>query len=279
MIRHTITVMGREVAYWERGPEWDRTIVMLHGFRGNHKGLTDMVQHFDGFRLILPDLPGNGESETLTVPHTMQNYAQWLDEFVGALKLKDYVSWSHSYSSSIALVHAVEGKHKPSALVTVSMAAIRRDWATAIGTLYYQIGRVLPYPLAQKWIASKTIDHASHPWLFMTVTPERRRALVKRGDENLPIMNPRVVTEQYLSTLGTNLETYASKVAVPTLMIAGAKDIIVPLRRLEHLVGLMPDGTLVVMEDQGHLAPIERPAATATISKRFINGLEASRGR
>jgi hypothetical protein len=35
----------------------------------------------------------------------------------------------------------------------------------------------------------------------------------------------------------------------------------------------MPDATLVVMEDQGHLAPIERPAATATITKRFVNGL------
>src|SRR5436189_198975 len=83
---------------------------------------------------------------------------------------------------------------------------------------------------------------------------------------------PRVVTEEYMSALDTDLEYFAARVKVPVLMIAGAKDIIVPLKRLEHLVSVVPDGTLVVMEDQGHLAPIERPAATATISKRFING-------
>jgi pimeloyl-ACP methyl ester carboxylesterase len=57
------------------------------------------------------------------------------------------------------------------------------------------------------------------------------------------------------------------------MIIAGARDVIVPLQQLEQLVSHMRDGTLVVMEDQGHLAPIERPAATATITKRFINGL------
>jgi hypothetical protein len=36
---------------------------------------------------------------------------------------------------------------------------------------------------------------------------------------------------------------------------------------------VLTDGTLVIMADQGHLAPIERPAATATITKRFIGGL------
>jgi pimeloyl-ACP methyl ester carboxylesterase len=273
MIRHTITVMGKKMAYWERNPDWPQTIVMLHGFRGNHKGLTDIAQHLDGFRLILPDLPGYGESELLDVPHSLVNYAAWLDEFIGALGLEEFVVWSHSYSGSIGLIQAAEGDHKPAALIAISLAAVRRDWATIIGTSYYQISRLLPYRLAQRWIGSKTIDHASHRWLFMTVSPRRQQELVRRGDENLPILNPRVVTEEYLSALDTDLAYYAAKVNIPVLLVAGAKDIIVPLKRLEYLESLMADGTLAVMEDQGHLAPIERPAATATISKRFINGL------
>jgi 3-oxoadipate enol-lactonase/4-carboxymuconolactone decarboxylase len=132
----------------------------------------------------------------------------------------------------------------------------------------------MPLPLRQRWIASRIIDHTTGRWLFHTVTAERRRELVKRGDENLPSMNPDVVTEEYLSALDTKLEEYAKRVDLPVLVIAGAKDIIVPLKRLENLVSLMRDGTLVVMNDQGHLAPIEKPATTATISKRFINGLK-----
>ena len=275
MIRHTVMVLGREVAYWERGSQWPQTILMLHGFRGNHKGLTDMVQHFDGFRLILPDLPGYGESEPLGMPHTLLNYARWLDEFVAAVGLKRYVSWSHSYSGSIGLIQAAEGRHKPEALVTVSLAAIRRDWATAVGTLYYRISQWLPYGLARRWVGSKMIDHAPHRWLFMTVTRERQRELVRRGDENLPLLNPRVVAEEYMSALDTDLDYYATRVKVPALVVAGAKDIIVPLARLEHLASVLPAGQLLVMPDQGHLAPIERPEATATISKRFFNGFSA----
>jgi pimeloyl-ACP methyl ester carboxylesterase len=266
-------VMGKQVAYWERNSEWPRTIVMLHGFRGNHRGLVDMAQHFAGFRLILPDLPGYGESEPLDVAHTLVNYAAWFDEFVAALKLKDYVSWSHSYSGSIGLIHAAEGRNKPAALVSVSLAAMRRDWPSSLSTLYYQIGAWLPPRLQQRWVASRLIDHATGRWLFMTVTTQRRRELQRRGEENLPIMNAKVVIEEYMSALDTHLVGYAPRVTVPALIIAGARDFIVPLRRLEQLVSILPDGTLVVMEDQGHLAPIERPAATATISKRFINGL------
>lgn len=273
MIRHTVTVMGKETVYWERNPQWPQTIVMLHGFRGNHKGLMDLAQHFDGYRLILPDLPGNGESEPLNIPHTIANYALWLDEFIEALELEDFVSWSHSYSGSIALIQAAQGLHKPAAMVSVSLAALRRDWPSAVSTFYYWVGQFMPYQMRRRWIASKTVDHATGRWLFHTVTAERRRALVKRGDMNLPILNPQVITEEYMSALSTDLNAYAAKIELPVLIIAGAKDVIVPVRSLEHLVSELPDGTLVIMEDQGHLAPLERPATTATITKRFINGL------
>jgi pimeloyl-ACP methyl ester carboxylesterase len=276
MIRRTITVMGRTTVYWERNPHWPQTIVMLHGFRGNHKGLTDISQHFPGFRLILPDLPGYGESESLMVAHTLKNYASWLDAFVAELGLDEFVSWSHSYSGSIALIQAVRGKHKPRAIVSVSLASVRQDFASAMTALYYRVGGWLPGPMRQWWIASRWLDHATGRWLFYTVTAKRRHALVARGDRNLPILNPRVATEEFMSAIHTSLEPYAARLSVPALIIAGGHDVIVPVRRLERLTSLMPDGTLVVMRDQGHLAPIERPATTATLTRRFIYGLEGS---
>jgi pimeloyl-ACP methyl ester carboxylesterase len=273
MKRHTVNVMGKQVAYWERNPNWPLTIVMLHGFRGNHKGLTDMVQHFPGYRLILPDLPGYGESEPLDVPHTLENYADWLDAFVGALGLEDWASWSHSYSGSIALIHAAKGKHKPVAVLSVSLADVRRGLPSLISTFYYWIGQFMPRGMRRHWIASQRVDRATGRWLFLTVSSNRRQELMKRGRRNLPILNAQVVTEEYMSALSTNLAWYAARVKRPVMIIAGAKDVIVPVRRLEKLVSMMPDGELVILKDQGHLAPIERPTATATITKRFLNGL------
>jgi pimeloyl-ACP methyl ester carboxylesterase len=273
MNRHTISVMGRKAAYWERNPYGEPTLLMLHGFRGSHKGLTDISQHFAGFRLIIPDLPGYGESQALEIPHTLEHYARWLDEFVTVLELDGWVSWSHSYSSSIALIQAATGFHKPTAMISVSMAVLRRGLPSAVSTLYYWAGQYMPANMRQQWIASRAVDHATGRWLFMTMPTARRREKQRLAERDLPMLNPQVVTEEYMSALKTNLEPYARDVQVPVLIIAGARDVIVPLKQLEHLAGLLKDGTLVVMQDQGHLAPIERPAATATISKRFINGL------
>lgn len=273
MKRHTVSVMGRKAAYWERNPYGQQTILMLHGFRGNHKGLTDMSQHFAGFRLIIPDLPGYGESEPLEIPHTLENYARWLDEFVETLQLEEWVSWSHSYSGSIALIQAAEGLNKPVAMVSVSLAAVRRGLPSAVSTLYYWAGQYMPPRMRQRWIASRTVDHATGRWLFMTMPTDRRLEKQRLAELDLPQLNPQVVTEEYMSALATDLEHFAGKVTIPVLLVAGARDVIVPLRRLEILASRMKDGTLVVMRDQGHLAPIERPAATATITKRFINGL------
>src|ERR1700683_3763725 len=270
MIRPTISVMGKQTAYWERNPDEARTLVLLHGFRGNHKGLTDLAQHLAGFRLILPDLPGYGESEPLGVPHTLTHYAQWLDQFAAALDLKSWASCGHSYGGSIVLIQAVTGRRRPDAVVAMALAAVRQGWGSTLATAYYEAGRVLPPRLRQRWIADRLLDHAAGRWLFRTVTPKRRRELMRRGDRNLPELNPQVVTEEYLSTLRTDLAPYATAVKAPMLVIAGARDIIVPLGRVKRLVALMPHGTLVVMEDEGHLAPIEEPATTASIIKRFL---------
>ena len=271
MIRHVTIVQGKRAVYWERNPQQPQTMVLLHGFRGNHKGLTDFAQELDEYRLIIPDLPGYGESEALVIEHSLLNYANWLDQFVAAIGLHDWISWSHSYSGSIALIQAATGAHKPAAVVGVSVAAVRGDAASMAATFYYWFGTHMPASLQRHWVASRMIDHATGRWLFTTVTAKRREELMHRGDANLRELNPQVVTEEYMSSLTTDLEPYASSIHVPVLLIAGAKDVIVPVRRLADLVALMPNGHLSIMKEEGHLAPIEEPATCATLTRKFLH--------
>jgi len=265
--------MGKQVAYWERNPQWPQTIVMLHGFRGSHKGLIDVVQHFDGYRLILPDLPGYGESEPMEVPHTLTNYALWFDAFLAAIELDAFVSWSHSYGGAIAWIQAAEGVHRPQAVVAVSPAVPYRNLANIVLGVSYWLIQWLPLRMQQWVIASRRLDRLSARLLIVSVSDRRRKMLIERGQRNLDLLDPQVVIENYFSGFATNLEAYAPRITMPTLVIGGPHDRIVPVERLEHLQSLLPDGTLVVLSDQGHLAPLERPATTATITKRFINGL------
>jgi pimeloyl-ACP methyl ester carboxylesterase len=264
--------MGKRAVYWERNPHGHKTIVCIHGFRGNHKGLTDFSQYLDGYRLILPDLPGYGESEPLDTTHTMEHYAEWLDDFVGALGVHDWVSWSHSYSGVLALIQAAQGKNKPELVVAANLAALRGGIGSVISTMYYKMARLMPYEMRRRWVASRFVDRATGRWLFTVVTTKRRLELMARGTRNLSTLRPNVVIEEYLSGVKAPVAKYAQAVKVPVLVIAGAKDIIVPVKRLEKLVSVMPDGTLVIMPALGHLTPIETPAETAAITKRYING-------
>lgn len=62
------------------------------------------------------------------------------------------------------------------------------------------------------------------------------------------------------------------KVRLPALVLAGRQDQLMPLRRQEFTATLMPYGQLQIIEDAGHLAPLEQPEAVSLAVERFLNG-------
>jgi pimeloyl-ACP methyl ester carboxylesterase len=59
---------------------------------------------------------------------------------------------------------------------------------------------------------------------------------------------------------------------VPTLILTGAKDTIVPPRRAEFLAGLMPQGCLEIIPDAGYLPQLEQPDAVTNVLETFLSG-------
>lgn len=62
------------------------------------------------------------------------------------------------------------------------------------------------------------------------------------------------------------------KVRLPALVIAGRQDPLVPLRRQEFTATLMPYGQFKIIEDAGHLAPLEQPEAVSDAVEAFLKG-------
>jgi pimeloyl-ACP methyl ester carboxylesterase len=114
------------------------------------------------------------------------------------------------------------------------------------------------------------MENATGRLLFKTTRGQERKALFSERNANLPLLKPRVITEEYLSSLRTDLETYVGAVTVPILFIAGARDIIVPLSEIRRLASKARWGVLEVMPDQGHMAPLEVPATIASLTEEFL---------
>jgi pimeloyl-ACP methyl ester carboxylesterase len=62
------------------------------------------------------------------------------------------------------------------------------------------------------------------------------------------------------------------KVHVPTMIIAGASDTLVPRRRAEFLAAMMPQGCLEIIAEAGHLPQLEQPEALTKVLQTFLAG-------
>ena len=101
--RHEVDVLGGTTAYWVYGPaDAETTMLVVHGFRGEHHGLEPLVAQLPDVRFVMPDLPGFGE--TAPIPdrtHDLQLYVDWLRAFAAAAA-PGAVVLGHSFGSIVA---------------------------------------------------------------------------------------------------------------------------------------------------------------------------------
>jgi len=61
-----------------------------------------------------------------------------------------------------------------------------------------------------------------------------------------------------------------ANISCPTLVLCGRQDALTPLSVHEEMVAAIPKATLVVVEDCGHLAPLERPHAVSAVMRYWL---------
>jgi pimeloyl-ACP methyl ester carboxylesterase len=101
----SVVVDGARIAYPVYEPvrvtPETRTILVVHGFRGDHHGLLPVADQVPEMRLIMPDLPGFGRSAAFEgTEHSVRAYGSFLCGFMAALCLgADTVLLRHSFGS------------------------------------------------------------------------------------------------------------------------------------------------------------------------------------
>lgn len=62
------------------------------------------------------------------------------------------------------------------------------------------------------------------------------------------------------------------RIAAPTLVICGREDAATPLAHSEEIAALIPGARLAVIEECGHLSPLERPQAVTALLRLWLDG-------
>ncbi|TFC22538.1 alpha/beta fold hydrolase [Cryobacterium glucosi] len=276
---HTVPVLGTDTRYWEYGdPAATTTIVMVHGFRGDHHGLEPVVAQLAGYRILSPDLPGFGESAALTtLGHDVPGYSEWLRGFVSAVAPTGRtVILGHSFGS-IIVASAVAGGLPADVVVLVNPIAAPalsgpRGILTRLAVFYYWSAAALPERLGFALLRNRVIVRVMSIAMAKTRDPALRRWIHNQHDRYFSAFSDRrVVLEAFRASVGSDVSEFAARIPQRTLLIAADKDDITPVEAQYRLHALFPDARLYVIPNVGHLIHYEVPAEAAEQLRRFLD--------
>ena len=273
-----VPVLGSVTRYWEYGdPDADTTIVMVHGFRGDHHGLEPVVAQLPGFRMISPDLPGFGESGVLVGDrHDIAGYGRWLAGFVAALGLTGrVVVLGHSFGSIIVAAAVAGDLHADDVVLVNPIAAPAlagpRGILTRLAVFYYWAAARLPERIGFALLRNRVIVRVMSVTMAKTGDPGLRRWIHDQHDRYFSAFaDRRVVLEAFTASVGSDVSEFAGRIPQRTLLIAADRDDITPVAAQHRLQTLFPDATLQVIADVGHLIHYEVPAQAADALRRFL---------
>lgn len=278
-VTDTVTdVLGSETRYWTYGEaDAHTTVVLVHGYRGEHHGLEPVVAHLPGLRFIAPDLPGFGESSPLPrLAHDIDGYAEWLRAFVAALDLeRPPIVLGHSFGSMVSAAAVAGGLVTP-ALILVNPIAVSarrgpRPLATALTLGFYRFARHLPERAARAMLGSPVIVRGVSMAMAKTKDRSLRAWIHEQHDTYFSrFASKQTILEGFEASVNRSVGEFADRLTVPTLLIAAERDDITPLSAVRALNSAIAGSTLVVIDGVGHLIHYETPAAAAAAIETFL---------
>lgn len=271
------TINGRDVAYWEYNAGKTPTLLLIHGFRGTHHGLLKIAEQLPNYRLIVPDLPGFGDSEALSNEHSLDNYVAWLHEFRALVdSAKQSYIVGHSFGTIVVSHYAAAHPASVKKIVLINpigSPALRNEqrFITQFVILYYWLGRKLPDSAARAWISAKPLTKA----MSVTMRKSKNRTIRRYIDSEhyahySSFASPRQLAEVFYASVNNDVSQVAKDLRVPTLMIVGDKDALTSLTKQRQLHSQIADAKLVVIKDVGHLTHYETPDQVAKAINEFI---------
>ncbi len=218
--------------------------MLLHGGGGTGKAWTSQLHYFgDRYHVIAPDLPGFGQSARNSQVQRVDDLAPWLLAWLGALGIDRFALGGNSMGGRVALKAAQSAPERVLALVLLSAVGVRLPKAPIQNPL-----EVRP---------SHFMDNMVYdPQQFRRITPYRTLADAQE------LAQGRATYAVYQSNVIEAADDLVlSKLSMPSLLIWGRHDAIIPLAYGEALVKALPDASLLVLERAAHLPHMEDPKA------------------
>lgn len=269
--RHVPTSLGA-VFVQEGGPPNGKPVVLVHGtaaWSGFWREILDELGD-KGFRTIAVDLPPFGFSARPdAATYTAAEQARRLSEVLDGLAIREAAFVGHSFGSRAVVETAMRFPERVSALVLVSAAldpdsddapassttvrwALDTPFIRELAVAATVTNPVATGPLLRGMLARR--DAATPQVLRVLQHPLTRQGTTAAVGQWLPAF---ILPDR--SALSGTVAPYG-RLAMPVALIWGGADEVTPLSRADRLRRLIPQATLDILPDVGHIPHIEDPA-------------------
>lgn len=259
-----ITVDGREYAYLERAGDGD-TLVLLHGFASQKDVWIRFVRHLpDDYRVIVPDLPGHGDSaRDPGAVHDAPFLAAGVGRVLDALGVERYHLAGNSLGGMVAVLLAHRRGAQVRTLVLIDAAGVQPPRQSEFERLIAAGDNPLIVDSRAelaRMVELVFVEPPPMPWPAARVLT-RRFAARKPFTEKLwrDIWGRRELVTPLLPGI-----------AAPTLVVWGEQDRILDVSSVAVFEAGLPDAEVVRLARTGHSPMLERPRDTARLVADFL---------
>ena len=218
-------------------------IVLVHGLGVSSRYMVPLAEHLGCVACVYaPDLPGFGKSATPARALNIDELADALAAWMHAMKLDQSVLLGNSFGSQVVVALALRHPERIARAVLVAPTMDPRA-----PTVIRQIMRLLR-------------DAPREP---LSLLPLAIRDYLTTG------LRRGLQTLRY--AIEDHIENKLPHVHVPTLVVGGARDPVVPRVWVEEVAGLLPHGRAVLIPRAAHAVNYNSPQELAHVVQMFMD--------
>ncbi|MEY2569175.1 MAG: hypothetical protein QOE35_3704 [Actinomycetota bacterium] len=263
-VRH-IELHGHDVTYRMAGQ--GPAVVLVHGLAGSSTTwryvMPVLVEH--GFTVVAPDLLGHGQSAKPRGDYSLGAYASGIRDLMVALDVERATFVGHSLGGGVAMQLAYQFPERCERLALVCSGGLGQEVNLFLRAVSLPGAEfVLPIVLAP-WFRERAESVGAvfrragwHPGTTLSEIWRSYTTLTTREGQQAFVHTVRSVIDMAGQRVSARDRLYLAA-AVPTLIVWGDADRVIPVDHAYAAHELMPGSRLEILPGAGHFLPFEQP--------------------
>lgn len=228
-------------------------MLLIHGAGGHRLYWPPQIRRLAGVRVLALDLPAHGQSAGRP-QSTISGYAEQVIDWMRAVEVNAAVLAGHSMGGAIALTIALRVPRRVAGLALLgSSARLRVDQRI----LNLSANRA-DFPRAVERVVGAAFS------------PTADEKMVRLAKERMLEAEPAVFHADFQACASFTVRSRLDEIDLPTLVICGQDDRLVPPESCAGLAEGLAAATLRRIEGAGHMVMLEKPDQVAVHLLRFL---------